>query len=353
MVRKLKKILSISIALLLLLSLVLLGCISTVPPAPKKVRVGYLLADLHQLAYMIAKNKTVGGGISFFEKYGIEVEDAIGAPYPHGGAEMDHFAAGDVDIGLLGSPPAIIKHVNANVDTVIIAQANEEGSALVVSRDIERFSDLTGKTIAVPSRSAIQFFLLLTLAEKEGVEIGKISIVDLAPKDMRAKLEAKEIDGFIAWEPFVSDAVISGTGKVLATSRDIWPNHPCCVVAVDKKFAVQNPDAVIGFLKAHVEATNYINKALKNPYSEEYKILIAIAMQFTGREEQVIKEAFKLINFKSDIDEKFKSSIVEYTEKLIQFKIISEEKLRERGYVNSTDLAEKYIDTSYLARAKQ
>ncbi|MEM2934023.1 MAG: ABC transporter substrate-binding protein [Methanocellales archaeon] len=344
-----KKALALSIALLLLS----LGCISTVPPAPKKVRVGYLLADLHEVAYMVAKNKTVGGGISFFEKYGIEVEDAKGTPYPHGGAEMDHFAAGDVDIGLLGSPPAIIKHINANVDTVIIAQANEEGSALVVSRDIERFSDLIGKTIAVPSRSAIQFFLLLTLAEKEGVDIGKIAIVDVAPKDMRAKLEAGEINGFVAWEPFVSDAVISGTGKILASSRDIWPSHPCCVVAVDRKFAAQNPEAVVNFLRAHVEATNYINKALRNPDSEEYKLLIAISMQFTGREEQVVKEAFKLINFKSDIDEQFKSSIAEYTDKLIQYNIISQEKLRERGYANSTDLAERYLDAAYLAKAKE
>ncbi len=345
-----RKAAALSLALILLLAL---GCISTVPPAPKKVRVGYLLADLHQVAYMVAKNKTAGNGISFFEKYGIEVEDSIGAPYPHGGAEMDHFAAGDVDIGLLGSSPAIIKHVNANVSTSIIAQVNEEGSALVVSRDIEKFSDLIGKTVAVPSRSAIQFFLLLNLAEKEGVDIGKISIVDVAPKDMRAKLESKEVDAFVAWEPFVSDAVISGAGKVLATSRDIWPNHPCCVVVVDKKFAAQNPDAVANFLRAHIEATSYIDKALKNPDSEEYKLLIAIAMQFTGREEQVVKEAFKLIKFKSDIDEKLRGSIAEYTEKLIQFKIISEEKLKEMGYVNSTDLAERYIDAAYLAKAKQ
>jgi NitT/TauT family transport system substrate-binding protein len=341
---------ALSIALILLL---FLGCISTAPPPPKKVRVGYLLADLHQVAYMVAKNKTAGGGISFFEKYGIEVEDARGTPYPHGGAEMDHFAAGDIDIGLLGSSPAIIKHINANIDAAIIAQVNEEGSALVVSKDIERFSDLTGKTIAVPSKSAIQFFLVLNLAEKEGVDIGKLSIVDVAPKDMRAKLEAREVDAFIAWEPFVSDAIISGTGKILATSRDIWPNHPCCIVLVDKKFVAQNPDAVVNFLKAHIEATNYINEALKNPNSNEYKLLIAIAMHFTGREEQVVKEAFKLINFKSDIDEKFKSSIAEYTNKLIQFKIISEEKLMERGYLNSTDLALRYIDAAYLARAKQ
>ena len=345
-----KKIYALSIVLILALSL-FMGCTGT--QETKKVRVGYLLADLHEVAYMVAKNKTVGNGVSLYEKYGVEVEDAVGAPYAAGGAEMDHFASGDVDIGLLGSSPAIVKHVNAGVNTTIIAQANEIGSALVVSKDINKFSDLTGKTVAVPSFSAIQYFLLLNLAEKEGVKIGNITVIEVAPKDMRTKLEAKEVSGFVAWEPFVSDSVISGSGKILATSNDIWPNHPCCVVAVDKKFAAQNSSAVVSFLKAHVEATNWMNNALKNPDSKEYKLLIAIAMQFTGRDEGVVKEAFKLINFKSDIDPKFRSSMADYTDKLVQFKIITEDKLRERGYANGTDLANKYVDATFLTKAKQ
>ncbi len=348
-----KKIYALSIVMILAVSL-FLGCTGT-PPAttPKKVRVGYLLGDLHEVAYMVAKNKTVGNGVSLFEKYGLEVEDAIGAPYAAGGAEMDHFAAGDVDIGLLGSSPAIIKHVNAGVNTTIVAQANEIGSALIVSKDLNKFTDLIGKSVAVPSFSAIQYFLLLNLAEKEGVNIGNITVIEVAPKDMRAKLEAKEISGFVAWEPFVSDAVIAGSGKILATSNEIWPHHPCCVVAVDRKFAAQNSSAVVNFLKAHVEATNWMNSALKNPDSKEYKLLIAISMQFTGRDEQVVKEAFKLINFKSEIDGQFRNSMTQYTDKLIQYKIISQEKLAERRYANATELSEKYVDSSYLNLAKQ
>lgn len=312
-----------------------------------KVRVGYLADDMMQVAYAVAQNKTIGNGTSLYEKYGLQVEDALGAPYPNGGVEMDHFAAGDVDIGMLGVAPAIIKHINAGVNTTIIAQVNEGGAALVVGSDINNFSDLEGKTVAVPSRSSIQYFMLLMLAEKNSVEMSKITTIDLAPKDMRAKLESGNIAGFIAWEPFISEAVMSGAGKVLATSSDVWRGMPDCVVAVDREFASKNPELVKNFLRAHVEATSWINNALLHQDSEEYKLLAAITVKFTGRNESIVKEAFKLISYKAEIDQAFKESIASYTEKLIKQNIVSSAKLKERGYANTSDFVGKYIAPRY------
>ncbi len=135
------------------------------------IRLGYLQGDLHQLAQAIAlSDEILPGGLTIFEKYGLNVEAAPGAPFSNGGAEMDGFAAGNVDIGYLGSPPAILKHLNAGVDTTIIAQVNTEGSAIVVAEDsgIETLADLEGKTIAAPGESSIQFLLLKTLMEQQG-----------------------------------------------------------------------------------------------------------------------------------------------------------------------------------------
>lgn len=135
------------------------------------VRVGYLLGDLHQLAYPVAKSTEVGGGQSLFEKYGITVVDAEGAPYQNGGAEMDHFAAGDVDIGYLGGAPAVLKHLNAGVNTKILAQVNNEGSAIIVANNIDSLDDLKGKKFGIPGFPTVQYFLLRMIAEEEGVKV--------------------------------------------------------------------------------------------------------------------------------------------------------------------------------------
>lgn len=338
----------------LLLGLIILaGCIA--PPEqklPEKIRVGYLTADLHHVAYFVAKNPAAGGGKSIFEKYGLEVEDAASGGYPHGGAAMDGFAANKIDIAVFGSPPAITKHLNAGVDTKVVAQVNEIGSALVVAKNIKSAAELQGKTIAVPSHSAIQYFLLLNFLKQNGIDVAKITTIDVAPKDMRAKLEKGDISGFVAWEPFVADAVVANSGVVLAYSNDILPHHLDCVVVADRKFAEQRSEAVVRFLKAHIEATDWINKAKANPNSAEYKLLVQISVNFTGRSEEVVKEALKYIDYKYKIDASFRNSFRDYTNKLVQFKIIGEDKLKERGYAGVDEFVMRYIDDSYLRKAK-
>jgi len=137
------------------------------------VRLGYLVGDIHQMAQFVANDpRVLDGDKSIFEKYGLEVAAAEGAPFSSGGAEMDAFVAGDVDIGYLGAPPAIVKHLNGGAKTTIVAQANIEGSGLVVAKNsgIESLDDLVNKTIAVPNVSSIQFLLLKIALEERGYD---------------------------------------------------------------------------------------------------------------------------------------------------------------------------------------
>lgn len=149
---------------------------STIINAGSPIHLGYLLGDLHQMAQVVAQNTTVTGtSKSLFETYGLEVANAVGAPFANGGAEMDGFAASTVDIGYLGAPPSIIKHLNAGTGTTIVAQANVEGSGLVVAADsgIHDVRDLMNKTVAVPgppAEQSIQFLLLKIELERQGLD---------------------------------------------------------------------------------------------------------------------------------------------------------------------------------------
>jgi len=344
----------------IIVALVLAGALFVVfylpsvnPPQSATVRVGYLTADLHHIAYFVAKNKTVGGGQSFFEKYGVNVTDAVVEGYASGGTEMDAFAAGEIDIGFMGAPPAIIKHVNVGVNTTVIAQVNDIGSALIVKPSIYSFSELRGKTIGVPSRSSIQYFLLLNYAERNNVSMADIKIDEpLSGQNMELKLQTGAIDAFVAWEPFPSDAVFKGIGKVLATSSDIWPHHLDCVIVADKTFAARYPSLVVNFLKAHIEATNWINNAKLNTNSSSYELLVDIGVQFTRRNVAVIKQALNRIDYKYDINLTFLSTFIEYTNKLLDFNMVTSTNLQARGYADKYDFAEKYVDESYLNQAR-
>jgi NitT/TauT family transport system substrate-binding protein len=148
---------------------------STIINPTNAIRVGYLTGDLHQIAQAVARNETVLGGKSIFEEYGLNVLPALNQGYANGGTEMNAFIEGSVDIGYLGAPPAILNKVNKNANTVIIAQANSEGSGIVVGAhsSIKTLEDLKGHIIATPGETSIQHLLLKTALKKIGLTLVK------------------------------------------------------------------------------------------------------------------------------------------------------------------------------------
>jgi len=90
----------------------------------KTVRIGYLKADLHQLAVFVAVDQ------GYYDEYGLNVELYI---FSAGPEEMDAFGAGDIDMGYLGIAPATTKRLNLDIPIVILAGVNNEGSAIVVA----------------------------------------------------------------------------------------------------------------------------------------------------------------------------------------------------------------------------
>ena len=129
-----------------------------------KVRLGYLAADLHQLAMFVA------GKEGYYEQVGlVEGENLEKKVFPNGVAVMGAFKAKDIDIAYLGGAPATLKRINDNIPIELVAGANNEGSGLVVRGDINSVSDLEGKTVAVPGVGTVQYTLLDKALREEGL----------------------------------------------------------------------------------------------------------------------------------------------------------------------------------------
>src|SRR3989304_974885 len=57
-----------------------------------------------------------------------------------------------------------------------------------------------------------------------------INVVSMTADEMSVALKNETISGFFSWEPHPAKAVIDGYGRYLVVSKDIWPNHPGCVL---------------------------------------------------------------------------------------------------------------------------
>ena len=77
--------------------------------------------------------------------------------------------------------------------------------------------------------------------------------------DMISALKTGQLDATSNTEPFMTEAELSGWGKILCYYTAFWKAHPCCVVVAHKEFIERSPHTLQKILKVHVEAVRYAN----------------------------------------------------------------------------------------------
>ena len=252
--------------------------------APEPVRMAYLQNDIHHLALWVALEK------GFFQEEDVEVE--IAGIFRAGPEVMSAFVAGALDMAYVGEAPTTFAAANGTADVKVVAQVNTEGSALVVSTGpeaINRVSDLKGKTIGVPGHATVQDFLVKKALVKAGIDPSNVNILIIKPPEMISALRTGQIDAFIAWEPYPAKAFELGVGRNLATSNDIWADHPCCVLVTDSTYLKSDPEKVKKVLRAHVRATEYIGD-----HPEE---AVLIGVKYTGMDEASVRRALQSVTY--------------------------------------------------------
>ena len=247
------------------------------------LRLGYLKSDLHQLAVFVAMDK------GFFEDEGLAV--SVTGVFKAGPELMSAFAAGELDVGYAGLAPTVTAAANAATKIRVLAQVNREGSALVVRREAtwKGIEEMAGRTIAVPGLSTMQDFLLRRAIDAAGLDPMGLKILVIKPPEMAAALGRGDVDGFVAWEPFVAQALETGVGRVLIPSGRIAPGHPCCVLVARRTLVEAHPATAAALVSAHERATTFIRD---NPREA---ILAAVA--FTGLDQGTVKRAMENIVF--------------------------------------------------------
>ncbi len=181
----------------------------------------------------------------------------------------------------------------------------------------------------------------------------KVGYVTMEPNLMDGWLAANQSDAYIAWEPYVSSSVVAGTGRVIMWSNEIMPNHPCCVVAVHEDF-MDRPDGeelAARFIKAHIEANEWMAAALADPDGENYTLLMEMAADFTLRSQEVVEEAMDHVEFGYEMDDGFTSALNDFTDMYVESNIITNETLVGMGFDGVSDFIDDFVDESVLEAA--
>lgn len=177
--------------------------------------------------------------------------------------EVSALLGGSIDIGFIGSGPAINAFAKSGGETVrLIAGATSGGAQLVVQPDITTPQDLQGKIVADPQAGNTQ-----DVALKKWIADQKLTGVNVQNSDNSVTLtqfKQKAVAGAWLPEPWSSRAVTEAGAKVLVDEKSLWPDgqFPTTVVIVRTDFLKQHPQTVQAVLKGLLDANDF---AASNP----------------------------------------------------------------------------------------
>ena len=229
---------------------------------PAVLRVGYFPNVTHAQALLGRANgqfeKTLGPGVQIEWK-----------AFNAGPSAIEALFANAIDLTYVGPNPTVAGYVRSQGEAVrVIAGAASGGASLVVRKDagIKSAADFHGKKVATPQLGNTQDVALRSWMRANGLKSrekgGDVQVLPIANPDQLTLFLKGQIDAAWAPEPWAARLVHEGGGRIFIDERDLWPDHQFVItnIIVNPKFLKEHPDVVKGFLRAHVELTEWINK---------------------------------------------------------------------------------------------
>ena len=175
---------------------------------------------------------------------------------------------------------------NNGLDIRSVAVGHRHGSGITVRADssIKSPADLKGKTVAVPYRVCTQAAILDKYLKSGGLSLKDVNVMAVAPPNMPASLKAGSIDAFLGPEPAGERALQEGSGKILKLSKDIVPNHICCIVVVQKRQMSSNTEGI----REWVHSMQRSGKFIDDDKAKGSKEVATLARKYVQIDERVI-----------------------------------------------------------------
>lgn len=248
------------------------------------------------------------------------------------------FAAGDIDLGYIGLPPAMIG-IARGVPLRCIGGGHIEGTIMIArvgyvaaedSGNIaEVLSKFRGKAIGSPARGSIHDVIIRYLLNRyqiDTVEVKNFPWADLIP----LAIEEGEIQGAVGTPQLAVVAQTFYGQRIILPPDCLWPFNPSYGIVVRENLLGET-ELLKVFLQTHEHACNILRKKPQE------------AAELLAQESKTVARDF-ILNTLS-ISPKYCAALpVEYLESTIKFVPV----LQEMGYLKRTFLQEDIFDLSFI-----
>ena len=238
--------------------------------------------------------------------------------------------------------PLVMDLADKKIPVKIVSLGHRSGAVIMVRTDSphQKFKDLAGKRIAIPSRFAVDFLFLRKMLAREGMTPKDIEIVEMPPPDMPAALYAKAVDAYCTGEPFGAAAQRAGYARALRMTRDEWRNYICCVLTVREELIRDNRPLVQDLVNHVLGAGRWLDEKQDN---RNKAVTIAAGRKFFNQDPNIIR--FVMENPVDRVTYGDLRMIRAEFDELMQLSI-------EAGTIKNPIAYEKYMDESFAKAAR-
>jgi NitT/TauT family transport system substrate-binding protein len=188
--------------------------------------------------------------------------------YPTGPRIIDAMGMGDLDMGYVGLPPAIVG-IDKGVRLKCVAGGHVEGTVIIAGmkcRSLERLGYKTRATleqfncIGSPSKGSIHDVIIRDLLKKEGLA-QRVTVKNYPWADLLVNaLENGEIDAAIGTPSLAAVAIQAGFGRIIFQPKELWPFNPSYGIMAREEIIEESPWLIESFLRIHRKASILIRE---------------------------------------------------------------------------------------------
>ena len=241
------------------------------PPERDEVRVGFMA--LTDCAPVI-----MASILGFDRKYGVRIVPCREASWA---SIRDKLLRGDLQLAdmLYGMVYGVHLGISSpQRDMAVLMTLNRNGQGITLSRRLVREGITTSAQLAAAVRAGARrytfaqtfptgthaLWLSYWLASLGVDPLHDVRQITVPPPQMVASLRAGEIDGCCVGEPWNAVAAADDVGFTVATSQDVWPDHPEKVLGTTADFVRTQPNTTRAAMAAILDACRWIDASAGN-----------------------------------------------------------------------------------------
>lgn len=240
---------------------------ATGKPEKTEVKVGFI--PLTDCASVIVASK-----MGFDKKYGITITPSKEASWA---AVRDKLVNGELDAShcLYGLVYGVHLGIGGSKkDMAVLMTLNQNGQGITLANQLKakgvNSGDSLAKLIKTEKREYTfaqtfptgthAMWLYYWMASHGINPLSDVKTIVVPPPQMVANMRVGNMDGYCVGEPWNARAIADGIGFTVATSQQVWADHPEKVLGTTGDWVKQNPNTARALVAALLEASRYIDE---------------------------------------------------------------------------------------------